>query len=155
MDFSLLQILQPGLGAHPPSCFGFSREIKLSGPETDNVYHRTEVKMRGSVTWLPYVTSWREQEFFAIYTLSQSEKQSLSALSFYLMEHHKSSRRDFREVSRMEETHLVSGSYFPALSHGGQRPIAGQSIRDLYRTKWFCDRFAFEYFCFLISVSFR
>jgi len=49
--------------------------------------------------------TWRAQDCFAFQTLSQSEKQSLSARPSVMMEQHKSYRTDFREVSHMEEAH--------------------------------------------------
>jgi hypothetical protein len=61
--------------------------------------------MRGNVMWLPYVILWRAQDCFAFWTLSQSEKQSLSARPSVMMEQHKFCQTDFREVSHVEEAH--------------------------------------------------
>lgn len=47
-----------------------------------------------------------------------------------------------------------SGCWSPDSQRGGLGSMPGQFMRDMWRTKWLCDRFVSQYFGLSLSVSF-
>jgi len=64
-------------------------------------------------------------------------------------------RRDTKLVPRTVPHPHCSDSYSPASHRGGPGSIPGESMSDVWWTKWHCDRGFSEYLCLTLPLSFR